>query len=750
MSLLTDNSSKLLEASSRSHIFTKGPNEQAIGLQHKYGGGVRSLVPQYITPSSVAVPHFKSDVVYHVPGNYNPNSSNLNNKQELRPTVSQIINTSVTSKDIDAAKTILDGFMLLESSGMEFPDDARLATIVNKGLRTVVEEDLIFFNQLVFLDISDNELEFKPFNSLPNIVELRMACNKISVIPPIPSYMFETLLYLDLSYNNIHVNSISSLKTILNLKELDLSGNNLPVLPMDMIEFPSLEKLILTNNKLSKRDTFITCSKMKKLRELNLSYNFLDTIPEESCIYMNNNTNTTIDLSVTGNECFPLLEYLDISFNYFGQEDTLFPLLELDRLEVLLLYGNPVLGPTGEDSLGTYVEDLINASIECRAPGAKRNATSTGISTVYRGKNRPGNKTNFDHDIDDDFNNNDTSNVTGDLDRAPLEIMTEVPRARRPLRKGELLGRQTTYRDFSVVKVDSTVSDRTNRQWKELGQNTLFAESIAKARKEQLARDMADMGTFITAAPTTNEREGEEITEQIADHVMGQVADSMGIGDNAELLALQDIYRANSAMPNSSGDDGGTNSVQTQEMFGDGDTRMPDDKVPHGLFSHPIGDLSEIDTQPMTMNGALRALRFAVQHPLTDDTEVPAKGFLPPHDYVRPTATSLARRLPRVQPTLKTSHASGDDEGIAVVSSPNKKNTMSKSQHAKEILKEKTLDQIDDVLSSLNKNTLDMIQRDASVKDDIVKMKSFARPNTGLSNLVNMVQTVVEEIDERR
>ena len=48
-------------------------------------------------------------------------------------------------------------------------------------------------------------------------------------------------------------------------------------------------------------------------------------------------------------------------------------------------------------------EELINASIECRAPGAKRNATSTGISTVYRGKNRPGNKTNFDHDIDDDF-----------------------------------------------------------------------------------------------------------------------------------------------------------------------------------------------------------------------------------------------------------------------------------------------------------------------------------------------------------
>ena len=43
MSLLTDNSSKLLEASSRSHIFTKGPNEQAIGLQHKYGHYYYSL-----------------------------------------------------------------------------------------------------------------------------------------------------------------------------------------------------------------------------------------------------------------------------------------------------------------------------------------------------------------------------------------------------------------------------------------------------------------------------------------------------------------------------------------------------------------------------------------------------------------------------------------------------------------------------------------------------------------------------------
>jgi trimethylamine:corrinoid methyltransferase-like protein len=79
--------------------------------------------------------------------------------------------------------------------------------------------------------------------------------------------------------------------------------------------------------------------------------------------------------------------------------------------------------------------------------------------------------------------------------------MTEVPRRRRPLKKGELLGRQTTYRDFSIVHVESTVSDKTNRQWKEEGRQTLFGEAMAKARKKEIDDQMAEQGTFITAAP---------------------------------------------------------------------------------------------------------------------------------------------------------------------------------------------------------------------------------------------------------
>ena len=146
MSVITDNTSRLpgdTSTKGNGHIFTKGPNQQAIGLQLKYNNvPVKSLTPQYITPNQVNVPRFdlthNRDVVYHIPTNYNPDNKDI----ILRPTLSQIMEGSVTSNDIDAAKTILDGFVLLEASKMEFPDDARVATIVNKGLKTVVEEDL--------------------------------------------------------------------------------------------------------------------------------------------------------------------------------------------------------------------------------------------------------------------------------------------------------------------------------------------------------------------------------------------------------------------------------------------------------------------------------------------------------------------------------------------------------------------------------------------------------------------------------
>lgn len=62
-------------------------------------------------------------------------------------------------------------------------------------------------------------------------------------------------------------------------------------------------------------------------------------------------------------ECaFPLLEGLDLGFNYIGSESDVIVVILFDRLQRIILYGNPLAGPTGEDSLGLCVENLVEES----------------------------------------------------------------------------------------------------------------------------------------------------------------------------------------------------------------------------------------------------------------------------------------------------------------------------------------------------------------------------------------------------
>jgi hypothetical protein len=57
---------------------------------------------------------------------------------------------------------------------------------------------------------------------------------------------------------------------------------------------------------------------------------------------------------------------LDLSFNFFGAESTLEPVVALPRLLKLLIFGNPVLGPTGEDPMLIYIEALVEQACLCR------------------------------------------------------------------------------------------------------------------------------------------------------------------------------------------------------------------------------------------------------------------------------------------------------------------------------------------------------------------------------------------------
>lgn len=257
----------------------------------------------------------------------------------------------VNKRDNTKEDKVLDGFCLLESVGLHLPDDAVYGVLTNKKFTRVAEADLAFFVDLLYLDISENFLALAPFGILPRLSELRLVCNDIQHIdcntlngPD----RFCCLNFLDLSYNSLTVESIAALGCLSCLKELNLGGNRLSELPGCMHLFISLEKLLLENNKFEDSSVFYNICNIPNLREIGLAYNFLCEIPKETCT----------------NESFKLLETLDVAFNYFGTESSVQSTLGILRLRTLFLYGNPVLGPTGEDPHYIYIEDLATAAIE--------------------------------------------------------------------------------------------------------------------------------------------------------------------------------------------------------------------------------------------------------------------------------------------------------------------------------------------------------------------------------------------------
>jgi Leucine-rich repeat (LRR) protein len=239
---------------------TQNSNNSTVQLQ--------TLRPRLVSPSEYLVPRFRAKNKTHRPEVIPGRGLNFQGV-DYDPSTSQSENS-------------LDGFVLLEAAGMTLPDDVIYAVLSGKRLMNVVEEDLVFFSNLLYLDLSENSVSLEHFKNLPNLMELRLSCNFIRDIMLIDiDPCFNNLLSLDLSYNNITRGSIESLVKLPRLKELDLSGNKLTVddIPTCMEEFQSLEKLVLESNKLDAATLFDKLSTAPNLRDLHLAYNFLWKIP---------------------------------------------------------------------------------------------------------------------------------------------------------------------------------------------------------------------------------------------------------------------------------------------------------------------------------------------------------------------------------------------------------------------------------------------------------------------------------------
>lgn len=56
------------------------------------------------------------------------------------------------------AEKVLDGFMLLHSCRVKLPHEAIRSKVSAQGIVDVREEDLLYFKNLTYLDISDNRV----------------------------------------------------------------------------------------------------------------------------------------------------------------------------------------------------------------------------------------------------------------------------------------------------------------------------------------------------------------------------------------------------------------------------------------------------------------------------------------------------------------------------------------------------------------------------------------------------------------
>ncbi len=179
----------------------------------------------------------------------------------------------------DGNKREIDGFYLLEVSKTSFPEDLQHIIISDRKLKSVVDEDLTYFSELLYMDVSENFLPLFPFGALPKLRELRIACNRIKKIEEL--FGFNQLMYLDMSYNQLQYQCVEHLYDLPMLKELDLSGNALRHLPSDLFRFESLEKFILQYNKFDDNQLFRSFATMPALRYLDVSNNYFSSFPSE-------------------------------------------------------------------------------------------------------------------------------------------------------------------------------------------------------------------------------------------------------------------------------------------------------------------------------------------------------------------------------------------------------------------------------------------------------------------------------------
>ena len=118
-----------------------------------------------------------------------------------------------------------------------------------------------FFKNLYILGLSER------------IEELELSINSLTILPNLFLEPLHNLKFLDLYANNLTTPEVAKICTLTNLEHLNISGNNIHMLPEEIGALQNLEGLIISYNDLGQLPDSI--SSLKKLYQIDLSGNHL-------------------------------------------------------------------------------------------------------------------------------------------------------------------------------------------------------------------------------------------------------------------------------------------------------------------------------------------------------------------------------------------------------------------------------------------------------------------------------------------